>query len=88
MSGHFSHVTKSSIFKNLNLRRKADRKLSGQFAEKPLQAPKIIFRSPKLIGQKILSYEYILKGKRLKFTILGGPTFQVLLRGNSPLKKT
>ena len=28
---HFSHVTKSRIFKNLNLRKKADRNVSGSF---------------------------------------------------------
>ena len=60
-SKDFSHVTKSRIFKNLNLRKKADR--SFHFPEKPFQAPKIIFKSPKLIGQKSLSYGHLLKDK-------------------------
>ena len=30
--------------------------LSRHFPEKPFQAPKILFKSPKLIGQKSLSY--------------------------------
>ena len=41
-----------------------------QFPEKPFQAPKIIFKSPKLIGQKLLSYGHLLKDKRLKFTFV------------------
>ena len=72
-----------SIFKNLNLRRKANRK----FAEKPFQAPKIIFKSSKLIGQKSLSHGHLLKYKTLKFTFLRGPTFRVLLRGSFSTKE-
>ena len=64
-----SHVTKSCIFKNLFLRRKAD--------DKTFQAPKILIKSPKLIGQKQLSYERLLKDKNLNFTFLRMPTFQV-----------
>ena len=56
--------------------------------EKPFQAPKIIFKSPKLIGQKSLLYGHLLKGKSLKFTFLTEPIFQVLLRGSSPSKNT
>ena len=82
---HFSHVTKSRIFKNLNLRKKADR--SFHFPEKPFQAPKIIFKSPKLTGEESLTYGHLLKDKRLKFTFLREPTFQVLVRGISPPKK-
>ena len=41
-----------------------------QFPEKPFQASKIIFKSPKLIGQKLLSYGHLLKDKRLKFTFV------------------
>ena len=48
---HFSRVTKSRIFKNLNLRKKSRWQLSRHFPEKSFQAPKIIFKSPKLIGQ-------------------------------------
>ena len=51
---HFSHVTKSRILKNLNLRKKSRWQLSRHFSEKPFQAPKIIFKSPKLIGQESL----------------------------------
>ena len=64
---HFSHVTKNRIFKNIHLRRKADRNFSRQFAGKPFQAPKIIFKSPKPIGQKALSYGHLFKDRRLKF---------------------
>ena len=49
---------------------------------------KIIFKSPKLIGQESLSYEHLLKDKRLKFTFLREPTFQVLVCGSSLSKKT
>ena len=44
------------------------------FPEKPFQAPKIIFKSPKLIGQELLLYGHILKDKRLKFIFLREPT--------------
>ena len=40
------------------------------FPEKPFQAPKIIFKSLKLICQVLLSYGHLLRGKRLKFTFL------------------
>ena len=53
-----------------------------------LYYPKILLKSPKLIGQKFLSYERFVKDKRLKFTFLGRPAFQVFLRGSSPPKKT
>ena len=84
---HFSHVPKSRISKNLNLRKKAGRKLSPHFPEKPFQAPKIIFKSPKLIGQRSLSYGHLLKDERLKFTFLRGPTFQVFGTWNFPAKE-
>ena len=85
---YFSHVTKSRIFRNINLRKKSRWRLSRHFPEKPFQTPKIIFKSPKLIGQKSLSYAHLLKDKRLKFTFLRQPTFQVLVCGSSPPKKT
>ena len=59
-----------------------------QIAEKPFQVPKIIFNSPKLIGQKSLSYVQVLKDKRLKFTFLRWLTFQLLLPGSLLAKKT
>ena len=43
--------------------------------EKLFQAPKIIFKSPKLVCQKSLPYERLLKDKRLKFTFLRQSTF-------------
>ena len=43
----FSHVTKSSIFKNLNLRRKGQLEIHSNFAG-------IKFKSPTLIDQKSL----------------------------------
>ena len=39
---HFSHVTKSRIFKNFNLRKRIDRNFCPTFLKKPFQAPKII----------------------------------------------
>ena len=33
-------------------------------------------------------YGHLLKDKTLKFTFLRGPTFQVLVRGSSPPRKT
>ena len=52
---HFSHETRSRIFENFNLREKADHNfcwkiLKNHFPEKWLQAPKIIFKSPKLLA--------------------------------------
>ena len=85
---HFSHVTKSFFFKNVNLRKKKRSQLSRQFFEKPFQARKIIFKSPRLISQKSLSYGYLVKDKRLKFIFLRETTFQVLVRGSPPPKKT
>ena len=87
-SRHFSHVIKSSILKNLNLRKKSDCKFRGTFREKPFQTPKIIFKSPKLIDQESLPYGHLLKDKRLKFTFSREPTFQVLVPGSSAPKKT
>ena len=77
---HYSHVTKSQILR--------------QFSEQPLQAPKIIFKSPKLIGQKSLSYGHLLKDKRLKFGCWslhfweGLVAIQVLVRKSLLLKET
>ena len=62
----FSLMSKSHIFKNLNLRKKADYNFR-YFPEKPFQPPKIIFKSHKLIGKMSLSYGHLLKDKRLKF---------------------
>ena len=86
-SRHFSHVTKSRIFKNLNLRKNADLNFRGTFREKSFQTPKLILKSPKLIGPESLSYGQLLKDKRLKFTFSREPTFQVLVRGSSAPKK-
>ena len=72
--------------KILVLEKKSRSQHARQLAEKPFQAPKIIFKSPKLIVQKRLSYVRLLKDKRFKFTFLGEPTFQVLVRGSSPPK--
>ena len=85
---HLSHMTKSRIFNNLNLRKKIRTQLSRHFPEKPFEAPKIITKSPKLISQESLSYGHLFKDKRLKFTFLREPTFQVLVRGSSPAKKS
>ena len=59
-----------------------------QVPEKLFQAPKFIFKSPKLIGLKSLSDGHLLKDKRLKLKFLRGTSFQVLVRGSSPPKKT
>ena len=88
MIRHFSHMTKIRIFKNVNLRKIADSNFLGNFLKKPFQAPKILFKSPKVIGQKLLSCRHVLKYKRLKFTFLRGPAFQVMVCGSSPPKKT
>ena len=77
---HFSHVTKSRILKNLNLRKKADSNF-------PSNSLKNHFKSPKLIDQKSLLHGHLLKDKRLNFTFLRRPIFQVLVSGGSPPKK-
>ena len=46
---HFSHVTKRSIFKNLNLKRKTGLKFQ-------VQAPKIMFKSTKLFSLRSMSF--------------------------------
>ena len=71
-------------FQKSSFKKKSRSQLSRQFAGKTFQAPKIIFKSPKLS----FSYGHLLKDRRLKFTFLTGPTFQVLLRGSSLPKKT
>ena len=63
----FSHLTKSRIFKNLHLRKKSRSQLSWHFREKPFQAPKILFKSPRLIGQESLSYGHLLKDRSSHF---------------------
>ena len=72
LNRHFSHVTKN---RKSEFKKTSWLKLLWQFLEKPLQTPKIIFKSPKLIGQKSLSYEHLLKDKILKFKFLREPTF-------------
>ena len=43
---------------------KSRAQLSPHFPEKPFQASKIIFKSPKLIGSRLLSYGHLLKDER------------------------
>ena len=83
---HFSHLTKSRIFKNLNSRKKADRNFHRTFLKNRFRHLELY--SIPLIGQKLLSYGHLLKDERLKFTFLREPTLQVLVRGISPPKKT
>ena len=75
---HFSHVTKSRIFKILNLKEKSRSQLSWHFPEKPsyIQIPQADWPG------------VVFKDKRLKFTFSREPTFQVLVRGSSAPKKT
>ena len=75
-------------FQKKKFTKKSRLQLSRHFPEKPFQAPKIIFKSPELIGQELLSYGHLLKEKRLKFTFLREPTFQVLVGGSLAPKKT
>ena len=56
-------------FQKSEFKKKSRSQLSRQFPEKLFQAGKIIFQSPKLIGQK-LSYGHLSKNKRLKFLFL------------------
>ena len=83
------HIACTFIKKRLwHSKKKSRTQLSQHFPEKPFQAPKIIFKYPKLIGQKPLSYGHLLKSKRLKFTFLREPTYQVLVDQSSLPKKT
>ena len=43
---HFSHVTKSRIFKNLNLRKKADRNFRGIFLKERFRHLKLYSNPP------------------------------------------
>ena len=56
MSRHFSHVTKSRIFKNLDLRKKTNRNFCGIFLKNRFRHLKLYSNSPKLISQELLSY--------------------------------
>ena len=90
-SRHFSHVTKSGIFKNLNLRKKADRNFRSTFLKNRFRHLKLYSNPSRWLARsrchmgKDKRKKFILKDKRLKFTFL---TFQVLVRGSSPPKKT
>ena len=46
-----------------------------QVPEKLFEAPKFIFKSPKMIGLKSLSDGHLLKDKRLKLKFLRGASF-------------
>ena len=55
--------------------------LLWQFAGKPFQAHKILFKSSNLIGQNfLLSYEHFLKNKRLNYTFLTRLVFSTKLQ--------
>ena len=56
MSRHFSHVTKSRIFKYLDLRKKTNRNFCGIFLKNRFRHLKLYSNSPKLISQELLSY--------------------------------
>ena len=90
-SRHFSHVTKSGIFKNLNLRKKADRNFRSTFLKNRFRDLKLYSNPSRWLARsrchmgKDKRKKFILKDKRLKFTFL---TFQVSVRGSSPPKKT
>ena len=76
-SSHFSNVTKTQIFINLNSRKKGNRNFLSSLLEKKFQAPTIILKTPKLIRQILLLCGYLLRDKKLKFTFLKESTFQV-----------
>ena len=80
-------INSSRISKNLNLRKKSRSQLLWKFPEKPFQGPKIIFKSPRLIGQKSLSYGHLLKDKVLKLTFLGEPTLFTAKEDLNPQKQ-
>ena len=48
---HFSHVTKSRIFKNLNLRKKADRNFRGIFLKKRFRHLKLYSNPPSWLAR-------------------------------------
>ena len=53
----------------LLLRRKSNRNFRGNFLKKHFQAPKILLKSPKLIGQKSLSYERLFERQKTEVYI-------------------
>ena len=57
-------------------------------SEKLFQAPKITFKSPKLIGLEVTVIWALFKRQKIEVTFLREPTFQVLAHGSPPLKKT
>ena len=48
---HFSHVTKSRIFKNLNLRKKADRNFRGNFLKNHFRHLKLYSNHPSWLAR-------------------------------------
>ena len=77
----FSHVTKSRIFKHLNLRRKAYCEFRANLLENHFRYPKLDSNLPSWLASRCHMATFWK-------TLVTGPLFQVLLLGSSPPKTT
>ena len=84
---HFSHVTKSRIFKNLNLTKKADRIFRGIFLKNRFRHLKL-YLNPQADcpGAAVMWAPFEIQ--KIEVHILREPTFQIWVHGSSALKKT
>ena len=73
---YFSHAAKGRIFKNLNLRKKVDCKFRGTFLKNRFRQLKLYSNPPSWLARTGF-YMSTFWNKRLKFTFLRDPTFQV-----------
>ena len=81
-------TSKSHIFKNLNLRKKADLNFRGTFLKNRFRHLKLYSNLPSWLARSRCHMGIFWKTERLKFTFLRQPTFQVLVPGSSAPKKT
>ena len=87
ISRHFSHVTKSRIFKNLNLRKKSDRNFRGHFLKNHFKHLKLYSNPPSWLTRGRCHMDTFWKTKDWRSYFRERANFQVLVRGSSPPKK-
>ena len=81
-------MTKSRIFKNLNLRRKADRNFRGNLLKNHFRHIKVYSNLPSWLARSCCHMSAFWKTKGWSSHFWEGPIFQVLRHGNSPPSKT
>ena len=74
---HFSHVFKSHIFKNLNLRKEADRNFRGTFLKNHFRHLKLYSNPPSWLARSHCHMsKHLLKDKRFKFNFWQSQPFR------------